>query len=159
VSVPATESSGAPRPDAVSAIAAGFLDLALAPTLFMAFVLAVAVGWTTGSFAGVFAIVTVYFIERGTESPARPGLVGIATFLYALFALFAIHFGTVLSCRQPTDATWAYVAAGAVLAGLATLSLWKHFLWGVPIAILLALVVFFAVYSRLPAPPFYCGAD
>ena len=139
-------------PEAVSGTSwpATLVDVVLVPFLPPALVFAVSVGWVAGSFVGAVVIAIVFFIERGTHSPARSAIVSMATVLYVVLALLLIELGTTFSCSEPTHPWLAYASAGAVLVGLAALSLWKRFLWGIPIAVLLALVAFFTVYSRLP---------
>jgi hypothetical protein len=133
------------------------VDVVLLPGLPVALVLVAGAGWAPGSFLGAIVIAIVFYIERGTPSPARPSIVVTATVLYLMFALFVIWLGTALSCSEPTHPSLAYVAAGTVLVGLGALSLWKRFLWGIPIAVLLALVVFFAAYAKLPGIPIDCS--
>lgn len=136
------------------------VDVVLVPGLPAALLFAVSVGWVLGPIVGAVVIAVVLVIERGTPYPVRREIVGVATMLYAVLALLGIQFGTVLSCSEPDHSSWAYAAAAAVFVGLAALSLWKRFLWGIPIAVLLALVVFFAVYAKLPGIPLDCsGSD
>ncbi len=146
--------SGAVR---VSRWPAVLVDLVLVPLLPAATLFAAAIGWARGSFVGAVVIAAVFFIGRGTYSPARPAIVGTATAVYLALSLLGISLGTAFSCPQPTHPWVAFAAAGAVVLGLGSLSLWRRFLWGIPIAVLLGLVVFFAVYSKLPAIPMDCS--
>lgn len=139
--------------------AALLVDLAVAGCLPAAMLFAISVGWALGSVFGATVIAVVLLFERGTYSPNRGAVVAVAAWLYGLMSLFAIVIGTELACPQPTETWAAWAAAGAVLAGLMLLSLRKGFLWGVPIAVLLAFLVFFTVYAKLPAVPLDCGVD
>lgn len=136
------------------------VDLVLLPALPVALLLAVSAGWGVGLFVGAVVIAIVFLVSRGIDSPGRSGIVTTATALYGVFALLGIELGTEFSCNEPTHPWLAWAAAGAVFVGLAALSIWKRFLWGIPIAVLLAFVVFFAVYSKLPGIPLDCsGSD
>ena len=146
-------------PEAVPASAwpALLVDIVVLPALPVAMLVAVSAGWWRGLVVGAVVIAIVFFIEHGTDNHDRPAFVGIATVLYGAFALFWIKVGTTLSCSQPNSPGWAYAAAGAVLVGVGALSVWRRFLWGIPISVLLALVVFFTVYSKLPGISWDCS--
>jgi hypothetical protein len=156
VTVPATDGIDTPP----ASYWPGFLvDIAFVPLLPLALGLAVHAGWLGGSFIGAVVIASVFFIDRGTDSPVRYVAVGCATALYLALAVFLLVLGVVIECRHPIHPGIAYAAAGGAVAGLAGLSAWRRFLWGIPIAVLIALVVFFAVYSRLPVIPIDCSSD
>jgi len=106
------------------------VDGVLLPALPVAMLFAVSAGWVLGPFVGALVIAVVLFIERGTSYPVRREIVGMATMLYVALALLAIEFGTAFSCSEPTHPS---------------------------LAVLLALVVFFTVYSNLPGIPLDCS--
>jgi hypothetical protein len=144
----------------VSTWPALLVDIVLLPALPVALLFAVNAGWVAGSFIGAIVIAIVFFASRGMGTPARSGIVTMATAVYGVLALLGIELGTTFSCNEPNHPGLAWAAAGAVFVGLATLSIWKRFPWGIPIAVLLALVVFFTVYSKLPGIPLDCsGSD
>jgi hypothetical protein len=132
-------------------------DLALVPALPVALFLAAKGGWGLASVVGAVALAFVFLVGRGTYDAARTGLIVSAAFLYlAVFGFIAL-LDVGFTCPEPTRPWVAFVAAGAVLLGLTLLSIWRRFLWGIPLAILLAFVVFVAVYSKLPAIPMDCA--
>jgi hypothetical protein len=133
------------------------VDVALVPGLAAALWLAVVAGWTLGSLVGALVIGLVIFVGRGPYSPARTGLVITASALYLAFFGFWTLVYIALSCPKPTHPSIALAAAGAVLVGIALLSLWKRIYWGIPAGILIAFVVLWTVYTKLPALPMDCS--
>jgi hypothetical protein len=160
----ATETAAAPagttRPGPLTA-------LALAVAIPATFILAVGVGdfrpqhWVNvGWLVFVVGGAVVVAIGRGTFGVTRTLVLTIATwaaFAFAAFVLFLAAFAQAFSdCGGGTQhplTTTVVVAAGVVYVALGFWTLRKGWWWGLPIAVVLALVFCFVLAEVLPAVP------
>ena len=128
-------------------------DAALVLVLPALLTLALWSGPWAGPLIGAFGVALVLLVGRGPYDGERTHMIAMAT----LFNLAACGIGILLvvtsSCSRPAGhgVLYAYAGMGVVFVDLTLVALWRRFLWGIPLAALLALVAFVTLWHELPA--------
>lgn len=105
--------------------------------------------------AGITAVVLLGRRALGTK---RAIFMAIATWLTLYATSVASFIGAFSTCRRDLSAPWLPpTAMGVVYVGVGLFALRKRRWWGLPLAILLAFGVAFALYFALSLPDTGCG--